>query len=137
MTNRHQVPGIAGTLRCESGGARVRFEGADGWVEADFAGFRASSSELENAYVGPDEPHLHYEPVSEHRDFLDAVKTRSATYAPAETGHRTASLAHLGNIVLRLGRPIRWDPERERILDDPVADRMCGRPRRPPWALPV
>ena len=36
----------------------------------------------------------------EHRNFYDCVKSRKATYAPAETGHRTITIAHLGNIAI-------------------------------------
>ncbi|MBP8132398.1 MAG: gfo/Idh/MocA family oxidoreductase, partial [Candidatus Hydrogenedentes bacterium] len=57
------------------------------------------------------------------------------TYAPAETGHRTATLGHIGNIALLLGRKLRWDPDRERFLDDDTANRMLSRPMRSPWRL--
>jgi hypothetical protein len=35
----------------------------------------------------------------------------------------------------RLGRKIRWDPDREEILGDPEAARMLTRPLRPPWTF--
>jgi len=33
------------------------------------------------------------------------------------------------------GRKIRWDPEREAIIDDPGASRLLTRPLRAPWHL--
>ena len=52
-----------------------------------------------------------------------------------ETGHRSVSVCHLGNISIRLGRPIRWDPAKERIVGDEYADRLLNPPLRAPWSL--
>ncbi len=124
------------TLKYESGGFGVRFIGSDGWVESDFGRMTASSPEIDRVTINPDDEHLAREATTEHRHFLDCIKTRRPTIDSAESGHRTATLAHLGNIVLRLGRGIRWDPERERVLDDPGADQMRRRVLRAPWTLP-
>ena len=40
---------------------------------------------------------------------------------PVEVAHRMTSLCHLGNIAMRLGRKIRWDPAKEQILGDEEA----------------
>ncbi|MHC4597095.1 MAG: Gfo/Idh/MocA family protein, partial [Planctomycetota bacterium] len=57
------------------------------------------------------------------------------TIAPIEVGHRSATVSHLGNIAMLLGRKIRWNPKRERIIDDPAASRMLSRAMRNPWHL--
>lgn len=67
------------------------------------------------------------------RNFLDCVKSRQQPIADLESGHRVASVCHLANISLRLGRMIRWDAEAERVRDDPEANQMLVRPYRPPW----
>jgi hypothetical protein len=71
----------------------------------------------------------------EHRNFIDCVKSRQACYAPAETGHRTISVAHLGNIAMLLGRKLKWDPDVERFTDDAQANRMLSREQREPWTI--
>lgn len=71
----------------------------------------------------------------EHRNFYDCVKSRQPTYAPAEIGHRTISIAHIGNIAMLLGRKLRWNPEREQFVDDGDANAMLSRPQREPWTL--
>jgi len=58
---------------------------------------------------------------SHHRNFLDCVKSREEPFATAEIGHRTATICHLNNIAMRLGRPIEFDPETETIPSDPEA----------------
>jgi len=40
-----------------------------------------------------------------------------------------------GNISMLLGRKIKWDPDKEEIIDDPAASAMLGRSYRAPWTL--
>jgi predicted dehydrogenase len=67
------------------------------------------------------------------RNFLDAIRSRQPTVATAEDGHRTATACHLANMSLRLGRSLRWDPEKETIVGDSEASAMLERPYRKPW----
>ncbi|HQK95825.1 MAG TPA: hypothetical protein PLD23_20165 [Armatimonadota bacterium] len=50
-------------------------------------------------------------------------------------GHRSVSVCHLGNIALRTGRKLHWDPVREEFIDDPEANRWINKPYRAPWHL--
>lgn len=115
----------------------VRFAGDRGWVHITRSGLDASAKSLLTEKIGPEEIHL-ARPSGDHRqghrrDFLDCVKSRARTIAPVEVGHRSVIPAHLGNIAMILGRKIRWDAEREVILNDPAASRMLGRTLRSPW----
>ena len=49
--------------------------------------------------------------------------------------HRTVTGCHLGNISYSLNRPLKWDPEKEVILNDLEANRCLNRPKRAPWRL--
>ncbi len=66
-------------------------------------------------------------------NFIDCVLSRKETSAPVDVAHHSIMPAHLGNIAMMLGRPLRWDPEGERFPDDPEADRMLFRAYREPW----
>ncbi|MGQ9730814.1 MAG: Gfo/Idh/MocA family protein [Candidatus Zipacnadales bacterium] len=69
------------------------------------------------------------------RDFIECVKTREQCRSNFETAHRSTTAPNLGNIAYLTGRKIRWDREKEQIVDDPDADRLTGRAMRPPWHL--
>ena len=117
----------------------VRFIGERGWVHITRSGLDANPKMLLKEKIGPGEIHL-AKPSGDHRqghrrDFLDCVKTRAQTISKVEVGHRSAIPCHLANIAMILGRKIRWDPEREQILNDSTANRMLSRPMRPPWHL--
>jgi len=116
----------------------VRFEGADGWVfvkEEHLGGtVDAYPKELLREKIRPDE--LRLRPSNyHHRNFLDCVKTRSKTVAPIEVAVRSDTLCHLSDIVMRLGRKLRWDPDKEKFINDEQANRMLRRPMRSPWRL--
>jgi hypothetical protein len=63
------------------------------------------------------------------------VRTRLDPVAPAEIAHRSCTICHIGNISMRLRRKLRWDPDNERFVGDPEADRMISRAMRAPWRL--
>jgi hypothetical protein len=54
-----------------------------------------------------------------------------------EVGHRSASVCHLGNIAVRLGKKkvFHWDPLRERFTNDEEANAMLTRPMLNGWRL--
>jgi len=121
----------------QSSGTRgLKFEGTDGWIFVHIHGGRleAEPKSLLNEAIGPNELHLGRSP-GHHRDFLNAVKTRQDPVAPVEVGHRTATICHLLNISMLTERRLKWDPQREQIINDPEANRMLSRPMRSPWRL--
>ncbi|MBN1443408.1 MAG: Gfo/Idh/MocA family oxidoreductase [Planctomycetes bacterium] len=67
--------------------------------------------------------------------FGEAVKTRRPAGGNAEAAHRTATIMHLANIAIRVGRKIRFDPEKEVIIGDEEANRLVNQPMRAPWHL--
>ena len=69
------------------------------------------------------------------RNFLDAIKTGGKPSADIAIGHAAATVAHLGNIVARVGRTVKFDPKTERITGDAEADALVARKYRPDhWA---
>jgi predicted dehydrogenase len=69
-------------------------------------------------------------------NWLDCIRSRKSPICDVEIGHRSATACHLGNIALRTGRTIHWDPVAERIVGDEEAAGMLRRPYREPWRQP-
>jgi predicted dehydrogenase len=124
----------------------IKFEGSDGWIM--FRGWRqplrASRDSILTAVIPP-EKRLHRPRVviarkdefvgGEHLDFTDAIRSGNGTYLPAEVGHRTATVAHLGNITMLTGRKLHWNPDSEQIENDGEANALLSRQQREPWTL--
>lgn len=116
----------------ERGG--VTFEGAEGSVWADRGRHDANPKSLLESVIGPNEIHL-YRSDDHARNFIDCVLSRNEPVAPIETAHRSITIGHLGNIAMRLGRDLKWDPDAERFVDDEEAQRMASRAMRSPWRV--
>ena len=113
----------------------IRFKGTDGWVFVRRGNYiEADPKSLLKSVISPNEIHL-TKSKGHHRNFLDAVKTRGKTICPIEQAVRSDTLCHLNDIVTRLGRKLRWDPEKEEFVNDSEANRMLNRAMRSPWHL--
>jgi len=112
----------------------TRFEGSDGWVHVWRGGMETEPKSLMHETLGTNDVHL-YESPGHEQDWVNCVLTRKKPICDVEIGHRSVSCAHLGNIALRLGRKLQWDPVREEFVNDPEANRWLSRPYRAPWYL--
>lgn len=113
----------------------VTWEGTEGKVWANRGTFETDPPALKDSKIQENEIHL-YESNNHFRNFIDCVISRKPTVAPVEVAHRSITICHLGNIAMRLGRDrLKWDPDRELILDDAEADAMRTRAYRDPWKL--
>ncbi len=112
----------------------VRFEGEDGTLFVTRGHIEADPASILSERIAEYEDRL---PVSnDHRmNFIDCVRSREEPVAPIEHAHRSITIAHLGNISMRLGRTIHWNPDTESIIDDSTASRMLDRAMRGPWSL--
>jgi predicted dehydrogenase len=112
----------------------TRFEGSDGWVYVSRGVTEAEPKTLLKSVIGPQEIHL-YASNNHKGNFLECVRKRKEPAAPVEVGHRSCTVCLLGSIAMQLGRKLRWNPDQERFVNDPAADRLLARPMRGPWRL--
>ena len=117
-------------------GMGTLWQGANGWVHVSRAGLNASGPDILKEKIGSNEISL-YKSTDHYRNFIDCVKSREKTIAPAEAGHRAISIAHLGEIAIKTGQKLYWDPQAERFTDGNIyATRLLNRPYRAPWTFP-
>jgi len=110
----------------------VRFVGTEGMVYVDDDGNMEAEpkSLLQGLKFGKGYPQNNHV-----RNFLDCVKSRKRPIAPAEGAHRANATCQIANICIQLGRKLRFDPVKEKFIDDPMADRKLARTIREPWRL--
>jgi len=112
----------------------VVFEGTEGWVYVKRGFIDANPKSLLTSTIGPDEIHL-YKSNNHKANWLECIKSRAETVAPAEIAHRSCTVCLLGEIAMLLGRKLKWDPDAEQFIGDEMANRMLSRPMRSPWTL--
>jgi len=68
--------------------------------------------------------------VNHMGNFFDCIQSRGTPISDVASQHQSVSTCHLGNIAMRLGRPLKWDPVQERFLGDKQADTWLKREQR-------
>lgn len=63
-------------------------------------------------------------------NFFDCIESGKPTISDVESQHRSATTCHLANIAVKLGRTVKWDPEKEQFIGDKEATSMMSRPQR-------
>ena len=112
----------------------VTFVGTNGSIFVDRSKIKSNPEELVKQSFKESDDKL-YVSTNHYQNFVDCLKTRKLPVCDVEIGHRSATVCHLGNIALRLGRRIQWNPSTEQIVGDDEAAKWVSRPYRSPWTL--
>lgn len=76
------------------------------------------------------------EPTKAHcLNFIECVRSRKTPNADIEIGHRSTTVALLGNIAMKTGKKLKWDAKKEDFIDAPDASALLTRTLRKPWDL--
>jgi len=110
------------------------FEGTEGWVHVDREGINAHPKELLSTQFGPSDIRL-YESNNHVRNLLDCVKSRAATICPVDEAVRGDAICQISDIAIRLEQKLKWDPVKERFVNNDAANRRLTRVMRSPWTL--
>lgn len=121
------------TMRVKSGHASIRLEGDEGWMES--IGWNSKLVASNDKIINLTEKKVVLPTANdEFIDFLESIKAgRKAIYSP-ESGHRTSTLLHCGNIALKLNRKVEWDLMNESFTNDPEAEKFRKREMRAKWS---
>lgn len=94
----------------------TRFTGEKGWLFVNRGKLQASERDLlRNLPEG-----FNTKPDSHWQDFINCVRSRKTTVAPAEAAHRAASFGQLAIVSMDTKQPVKWDPKTEKVLDNPT-----------------
>lgn len=125
----------------------IRFIGDEGWIFVSRDAQAATASDptsaptplkpldasdarlLDPRGVTVELPHS----LSHHRNWLECVKSRQQPLAPAPIAHRSNAACILSWIAMKLARPLTWDANAERFVNDAEANAMLSRAERGPY----
>jgi len=112
----------------------IRFQGTNGWIWVNRDKLIASDPELLTAPLPDGATRLTVS--NDHwQNFFDSVSSRKLPICDVETGHRSATMCHLGAISLRTGRKLTWDYTQEKFVgaDAAEANTYVTREMRKPY----
>jgi predicted dehydrogenase len=131
-------------LTCHSGGENgIKFTGSDGWVFVSRSRIEVQVGDKNwkdyDGLVKEFNPESFstklYVSHHHHDNWLDCIQSRQRPICDVEIGHRSVTVCHLGNIAIKLGRELNWDPEKEQFVGDNQANLLTTKPMRAPWHI--
>ena len=94
-----------------------------------YPGFRSDIQDLERKLAAFPEPQ------PQVVDFVEAVKDRKKFALNEENGYRSCTLVNMGLIALKLGRSLKFDPDKQEFIGDEGANRLIDQPMRAPYII--
>lgn len=71
------------------------------------------------------------------KEWIDAILNHTQPGANFEYASKLTEVVLLGNLAIRLGRPIQWDSQNMKVKGVPEADALIKREYRKGWEIPV
>ena len=68
--------------------------------------------------------------LSHHQNWLECVKSRATPLSPAHVAHHANTACIVSWIAMKTGRPLTWDNQAERFVNDDAANALLSRPER-------
>jgi hypothetical protein len=76
------------------------------------------------------------DPTERHRrNWRRCIQTREKPVMDVETAYKVIALPIIANIAYQVGRPLTWNPQTGKFVNDKEADRFLSEPYRRPWRL--
>lgn len=122
-------------LNVKDGGTGIKIIGSKGWVSRPKwgSGFEASDDAILHTKYTPETTKHWALPPREHRNFLDCVKSRKPTTYTALALHEMSTTLHMGVLAVKLGRKLKWNPNKEEFIKDKEANTLSHRPKPRDW----
>ena len=115
-------------------GWAVQFNGTEGKIEVSRSFLESDVAGLVEKKIGEQAIRV-YSSDNHYQDWIDAIKKRTQPICDVEIGHRTATVCTLTNIAYQLGRPLKWNPKKEKFVGDAQANSMRGKQYREGFEL--
>ncbi|MEO9890939.1 Gfo/Idh/MocA family oxidoreductase [Aurantibacter sp.] len=105
----------------------VRFIGSEGNLDISRSYLETDPPTILTAELEASKTILDESRGNHFQNWIDAIKTRSQPLCDVEIGHRSATVGNICNIAYQLGRPLDWDPKKEKFIGDKEANKMKKR----------
>jgi len=108
----------------------VRFIGSEGILDVSRSYLETNPATILTAELEASKTVLDESRGNHYQNWLDAIKNRSQPICDVEIGHRSASIGNICNIAYDLGRPLDWNPKKEKFIGDKEANALRRRKYR-------
>lgn len=114
------------------------FYGTKGWISLSRSSAQSDIPEINqklNNFPKNNEGWIRSEKNTMGQVFLDVIKGKYVELCPLEDAIISDTISHMGDIAIRSGRKITWDPVKGEVVNDPEANKLYVREMRSPYTV--
>ncbi len=104
-------------------GWAVRFIGTEGTIDVSRDFLDSKPDNIAGKEIGENDKRVYFS-ENHYSDWLNCMKTRKRPICDVEIGHRSASVCNLANIAYQVGKPLEWDPVKEKFSGNGKANKL-------------
>lgn len=111
----------------------TQFVGDKGWVAVSRSGLACSSEAIRRKAKDPGPIRLKPSTGGHKIDLVNSVLSRKQPVATLEAAIMSDIICHMGDIGIRTGETLKWDPKKETVVGSDAAVKMMHRDMRVPF----
>jgi predicted dehydrogenase len=140
FTVRFVSDDIGATGILKSGGKKdgdgTTFFGTKGWISVSRGSASSDIPEIHRKLndLPKDGPYI-ISDDSMGQAFIDVVKGKTRELCPLDEAIISDTISHMGDIAIRSGRLVNWDPAKGEVAGDPEANKLFVRELRSPYTV--
>jgi hypothetical protein len=129
--------GMIGNRKVEESNGTT-FYGSKGWISLSRRSAESNISEIHdklNNFPKTKDGYISSENNTMGRRFISVVREKEKELCPLDEAIISDTISHMGNIAIRTGRKITWDPKQGQVVDDSEANNLYSREMRSPYLI--
>ena len=114
------------------------FYGTKGWISLSRSSVQSNIPEIDqklNNFPKNEKGLIKSEMNTMGKRFISVIRGEEKELSPLDEAIISDTISHMGDIAIRTGRKVTWDPEQGHVIADPEADKLYSRVMRPPYLL--
>jgi predicted dehydrogenase len=114
------------------------FFGSRGWISLSRSSAQSNIPEINsklNNFPKTGDGWILSEKNSMGQVFVDVIKGKTKELCPLDDAIISDTISHMGDIAIRTGRKVTWDPAKGEVAGDPEANKLFTREMRAPYKV--
>ncbi len=120
-------------------GNTTTFFGTKGWISVGRLSAESNVPEISKIFLDfpreAENGRIIYDANRTGQEFIDVIKGKISETNPLDEAILSDCVSHMGNIAIRTGRKITWDPIQGKVVNDEDANRWFVRELRAPYTV--
>lgn len=112
------------------------FYGTKGWISLSRSSVQSNIPEIDqklNNFPKNKDGGIKGENNTMGRRFVSIIKGKENELCPLDEAIVSDTISHMGDIAIRTGRKVNWDPVKGEVIGDPEANKLYFRDMRSPY----